>query len=336
MGECARGREGRAGDELGHRGKRGREQRENAPAVGKSARARSIINRRGAGAAGETAARQRPLSPSLRVSVPSTFLRLPTALLRPSAPPVCHFSPRIPPVCTFLRLPTAFLLLCSRVVGSPLLPIRVYFSSLAAAKGFVLLKIRARRLASLVVIVRGAQLFLAFLSLVSGSLRPFFVDKRCVFVVGCRVSVPVCGLFRSQRLRFSRFNASFRHLVWGFGSFAQRFRGLTPRCSGAVHRFASVRCGAVEKARRFSTYPQFVFHSLFHGVEKMSTFPCVSPRLSVFPPPGAPIPSRRGEEKPPSRARIYNIGAEKGEKGSAPFVAFRGGRGLIDAWGAER
>ena len=54
---------GRAGDELGHRSKRGREQRENAPAVGKSARARFIIDRRGAGAAGsrrETAARQRP------------------------------------------------------------------------------------------------------------------------------------------------------------------------------------------------------------------------------------------------------------------------------------
>ena len=25
---------------------------------------------------------------------------------------------------------------------------------------------------------------------------PFFVDKRCVFAVGCCVSVPVCGLFR--------------------------------------------------------------------------------------------------------------------------------------------
>ena len=35
---------------------------------------------------------------------------------------------------------TVFLLLCSRVVGSPLLPFRVYFFSLAAAKGFVLLK----------------------------------------------------------------------------------------------------------------------------------------------------------------------------------------------------
>lgn len=124
--------------------------------------------------------------------------------------------------------------------------------------------------------------------------------------------------------------------MWGFGGFAQHFRGLAPRCSGAVRRFASVRCGAVEKARRFSTYPQFVFHSLFHGVEKMSTTPYVFHRLSVFPPQGAPIPSRRGEEKSPSRARIYNIGAEKGEKGSAPFAAFRGGRGLLAARGAER
>ena len=147
--------------------------------------------------------------------------------------------------------------------------------------------------------------------------------------------MPVCGFFRSQGLRFSRFNACFLHLVWGFGGFAQRFRGLAPRCSGAVYCFASVRCGAVEKACRFSTYPQFVFHSLFHGVEKMSTFPCVSPHLSVFPPPGAPIPSRRGEERSPSRARIYNIGAEKGEKGSAPFAAFRGGRGLLGARGGR-
>ena len=264
-------------------------------------------------------------------------------MLRPSAPPVCRFSPRV-------SAPSAFLLLrnrvssaanrvssaTNRVASSVSTPFRVYFSSLAAAKGFVLLNIRARRLAPLVVIVRGAQLFLAFFSLVSGSLRPFFVDKRCVFAVGCCASVPVCGLFRSQGLRFSRFNASFRHLVWGFGGFAQRFRGLTPRYSGAVRRFASVRCGAVEKARRFSTYPQFVFHSLFHGVEKMSTFPCVSPRLSVFPPPGAPVPSRRGKEKSPSRARIYNIGAEKGEKGSAPFAAFRCGRGLLAARAGDR
>lgn len=111
MGECTRGREGRAGEELDHRSKRGREQRENAPPVGKSARARCIIDRRGAGAAScrrETAARQRPLSSALRVSAAGAFLLLPTALLRPSAPPVCCFSPRI-------SAPSAFLLLRNRL-----------------------------------------------------------------------------------------------------------------------------------------------------------------------------------------------------------------------------
>ena len=148
--------------------------------------------------------------------------------------------------------------------------------------------------------------------------------------------MPVCGLFRSQGLRFSRFNASFRHLVWGFGGFAQRFRGLTPRCSGAVRRFASVRCGAVEKARGFSTYPQFVFHSLFHGVEKMSTFPCVSPRLSVFPPQGAPIPSRRADEKCP-RARVYIIWERRKAKRAARRPSpFWGERGSVGARRAER
>ena len=103
----------------------------------------------------------------------------------------------------FFCCATVFLLLCNCVSFAvqprcrfAITPFRVYFSSLVAAKGFVLLNVRARRLAPLVVIVRGAQLFLAFLSLVSGSLRPFFVDNRCVFAVGCRVSVPVCGLFR--------------------------------------------------------------------------------------------------------------------------------------------
>ena len=161
----------------------------------------------------ETAARQWPLSPALRISAAGAFLPLPTAFLRPSAPPVCRFSPRIsapsaflplptallrpsaPPVCRFsprISAPSAFLLLCNRLSFAAqrrcrfaITPFRVYFSSLAAAKGFVLLNIRARRLAPLVVIVRGAQLFLAFLPLVSGSLHPFFVDKRCVFAVGC-------------------------------------------------------------------------------------------------------------------------------------------------------
>lgn len=113
MGEDARGREGCAGDELCPCSERGGEQRENAPAVGKSARARFIIDRRGAGAAScrrETAARQWPLSPALRVSATSAFLLLPTAFLRPSTPPICRFSPRI-------FAPSAFLPLSNRVVS---------------------------------------------------------------------------------------------------------------------------------------------------------------------------------------------------------------------------
>ena len=166
--------------------------------------------------------------------------------------------------------------------------------------------------------------------------------------------MPVCGLFRSQGLRFSRFNASFRHLVWGVGGFVQRFRGLAPRCSGAVRRFASVHRAVVEKARRFSTYPQFVFHSLFHGVEKMSTFPCVSPRLSVFPPQGAPIPLPPRGGKVPLRARVYiNRSGErqKGQRavrrlslwkrvarceGGRPVAPPRGERPHGRAGGAER
>ena len=54
---------GRADDESWNCGEWGGERGENAPAVGKSARARYIINRRGAGEAScrcETAERQRP------------------------------------------------------------------------------------------------------------------------------------------------------------------------------------------------------------------------------------------------------------------------------------
>ena len=106
-------------------------------------------------------------------------------------PPVCRFSLRI-------AAPSSFLLLrnCVTSAAQPhcrfaITPFRVYFSSLVAAKGFVLLNIRARRLAPLVVIVRGAQLFLAFLSLVSGSLRPFlltsavFLRSDAVFPCRC-------------------------------------------------------------------------------------------------------------------------------------------------------
>ena len=92
--------------------------------------------------------RQRPRSAAFLLAFPPGLrVSSPAHRLSSAAPPHCRFA---------------------------ITPFRVYFSSLVAAKGFVLLNIRARRLAPLVVIVRGAQLFLAFLSLVSGSLRPFF------------------------------------------------------------------------------------------------------------------------------------------------------------------
>lgn len=277
--------------------------------VGKSARARAIIDRRGAGAASgrcETAARQRPLSPAQRVFVPGVFLRLPTALLRPSAPPICRFPSRIFAPSAFLLLPTAFLLPRHRVGGSPWPPFRVYFSSLAAAKGFVLLNIRARRPAPLVVIVRGAQLFLAFLSVVSCLLRPFSFAEAVFSRSDAEFPCRCAGFSVGRGCDSLALMFAFATSCGGVGCFAQRFCGLAPRCSGSVHRFASVRRGAVEKARRFSTYPQFVFHRLFHSVEKMSTTLCVFHRLSVFPPQGAPAPSRRADEKCP-RARVYII-----------------------------
>ena len=160
--------------------------------------------------------------------------------------------------------------------------------------------------APLVVIVRGAQLFLAFLSVVSCLLCPFPFAKagfsRSNVAFPCRCA----GFSVGRGCASLALMLAFATSCGTLGCVAQRFRGLASRCSGSVHRFASVRRGAVEKARRFSTYPQFVFHRLFHSVEKMSTAPCVFHRLSVFPPLGAPIPSRRRDEKSP-RARIYNI-----------------------------
>ena len=146
-----------------------------------------------------------PLPARFFCSQPRCFVRqhprsaaLVLAFLRPprffSCQPRCFVRQRPQSaalVLAFLRPPpffccaTVFLLLCNRVVGSPLLPFRVYFSSLAAAKGFVLLNIRVRRLAPLVVIVRGAQLFLAFLSVVFLLAALFSARGSRVFAVGC-------------------------------------------------------------------------------------------------------------------------------------------------------
>ena len=57
----------------------------------------------------------------------------------------------------------------------------------------------------------------------------------------------------------------------------------------------------------------------------MSTTPCVFHRLSVFPPQGAPIPSRRADEKCP-RARVYINGSGERRKGLRAVRRLFGGK----------
>ena len=147
--------------------------------------------------------------------------------------------------------------------------------------------------------------------------------------------MPVCGLFRGQRLRFSRFNACFRHLVWHLGVLR-----------AALSRFSAPLFGQRSPLRIRSSRGGGKGAPIFH----LSTicFPPSFPQCGEnvhhpvrFPPPFRFSSAGRTDPLPPkarkvsSRARIYNIGAKKGEKGSAPFAAFRGGRGLLGARGGR-
>lgn len=83
-----------------------------------------------------------------------------------------------------------------------------------------------------------------------------------------------------------------------------------------------------------------LIHNLFSTVFSTVWRKCPPSRVFL---PAFPFFHRRAHRSPPTegrksplRARIYNIGAEKGEKGSTPSVAFRCGRGLLGARGAER
>ena len=138
--------------------------------------------------------------------------------------------------------------------------------------------------------------------------------------------MPLCGLFRGQRLRFSRFNACFRHLVWGSGVLRAALLRLSDPLFGqrSPLRIPSSRGGGKSAP---------IFH--------LSTI-CFPPSFPQggenvhhpvrFPPPFRFSSAGRTDSLPPSgrkvssRARIYNMGAEKGEKGCAPSVAFLGGK----------
>ena len=193
-------------------------------------------------------------------------------------------------------------------------PFRVDLGSLPLAKGLVLLNHSAHRLAPLVVIVRGAQLFWGFLAVVSCVPCPFpfaeAVYSRSDVEFPCRCAGFSVGRGGTSLARWFAFAPSCR----SFRRFALHFRVFAP--SARIASTASppfvAGCG---KSAPISTYPQFVFHRLVHPVEKLFTTPCVFlPRLSLFPPQGTPTPSRPADESAP-RARVYIYRSRERRKG---------------------
>ena len=225
-----------------------------------------------------------------RASLVYGFTRLPVYLF-------------VSPPCVFL-FPARCFYCASELSVRHRPPLRVYFSSLPAEKGLVMLNHSTHRLAPLVVIVRGVQLFWGFLAVVSCALRPFpFAEAVCSrsdVEFPCRCAGFSVGRGSASLARWFAFAPSCR----SFRRFALRFRVFAPSArvaSTASHPFVA-GCG---KSAPISTYPQFVFHRLVHPVEKLFTTPCVFlPRLSLFPPQGTPTPSRPADESAP-RARVY-------------------------------
>ena len=226
-----------------------------------------------------------------------------------------------------VSVPSTFLLLCSarcRPLSSS--PFRICFCSLSAEKGLVLPNHSAHRLAPLVVIVRGTQLFWGFLAVVSCVLRPFpfaeAVYSRSDVEFPCRCagfSVGRGGTSLALMLAFAPSCRTSRR-------FALRFRVFAPSArvaSTALHPFVA---GLWKKRTDFhlSTicFPQ-ACPPCGETVHHPLRFP---PRLSLFPPQGTPPPPARQTKAPLARAYIY-IGVAKGEKDSAPSAAFRCGRG---------
>ena len=192
-------------------------------------------------------------------------------------------------------------------------PFRVDLGSLSAEKGLVLLNHSAHRLAPLVVIVRGAQLFWGFLAVVCCALRPFpcaeAVYLRSDVEFPCRCagfSVGRSGATLAWWLAFAPSCRTSRRFALHFRVFAPSARVA----STASHPFVA-GCG---KSAPISTYPQFVFHRLVHPVEKLFTTPCVF--LPAF-----PFFLRRAHRPPPARqpkvslARVYIYRSRERRKG---------------------
>ena len=214
-----------------------------------------------------------------------------------------------------VSVPSTLLLLCKRVVGSASPPFRICFCSLPAEKGLVLLNHSAHRLAPLVVIVRGAQLFWGFLAVVCCALRPF----PCAEAVYSRSDVEFpcrCAGFSVRR------GGASLALMLAFAPpscrtsrrFALRFRVFAPSArvaSTASHPFVA---GLWKKRTDFhlSTicFPQACppcGETVHHPLR-------IPPRLSPFPPQGTPTPSRPADESAP-RARVYIYRSRERRKG---------------------
>lgn len=191
------------------------------------------------------------------------------------------------------------------------------------------------RLAPLVVIVRGAQLFWGFLAVVCCAPRPFpcaeAVYSRSDVEFPCRCagfSVRRGGATLAWWLAFAPSCRTSRRFALHFRVFAPSARVA----STALHPFVA---GLWKKRTDFhlSTicFPQACppcGETVHHPLR-------IPPRLSLFPPQGTPTPPARQTKALLARVYIY-IGVAKGEKDSAPSAAFRCGRGRLGARGADR
>ena len=214
------------------------------------------------------------------------------------------------PVYLFVSPPCVFLFPARASAVQPrsrfsITPFRVDLGSLPLAKGLVLLNHSAHRLALLVVIVRGAQLFWGFLAVVSCALRPFpfaeAVYSRSDVEFPCRCagfSVRRGGASLALMLAFAPSCRSFRRFALHFRVFAPSARVAStaspPFVAGLWKKRADFHLSTICFPQACPPCGETVHHSL------------------RFPPPPFPFPSAGhtdplppGSRKCPSRARIY-------------------------------